>query len=55
MPDEQELPSLDLLADQVASERETMTSHAESLDTKAGVVLGFAGVEGCSKSGSSSP
>jgi hypothetical protein len=44
MPDEQELPSPDLLADQVASERETMTSHAESLDTKAGVVLGFAGV-----------
>ena len=29
---------------QVASERETMSAHAESLDAKAGVVLGFAGV-----------
>jgi hypothetical protein len=33
-----------VVADQVASERETMNAHAESLDTKAGVVLGFAGV-----------
>jgi hypothetical protein len=39
-----DLPSLDLVAGQVAAERETMNSHAESLDTKAGVVLGFAGV-----------
>lgn len=39
-----ELPSLDLVASQVATERATMSSHAESLDTKAGVVLGFAGV-----------
>jgi hypothetical protein len=38
------LPSLKLLASQVASERATMNQHAESLDTKAGVVLGFAGI-----------
>ncbi len=38
------LPSLELVAAQVARERETMNAHAESLDTKAGVVLGFAGV-----------
>jgi hypothetical protein len=38
------LLSLDVIADQVASERQTMNAHAESLDTKAGVVLGFAGV-----------
>lgn len=38
------LPSLDVIATQVASERGTMTSHAESLDNKAGVVLGFAGL-----------
>jgi hypothetical protein len=30
--------------DQVAAEREIMSARAESLDTKAGVVLGFAGV-----------
>jgi hypothetical protein len=38
------LPSLPILIDQVASERETIDTHSESLDTKAGVVLGFAGV-----------
>ena len=38
------LLSLDVIAAQVASERQTMNAHAESLDTKAGVVLGFAGV-----------
>lgn len=38
------LPSLGILADQVASEREATNAHAESLDTKAGVVLGFSGV-----------
>jgi cytochrome c biogenesis protein CcdA len=38
------LPSLSLILQQVAVERETMNAHAESLDTKAGVVLGFAGV-----------
>jgi hypothetical protein len=43
MSSEPLLPSLDLLLDQVARERETMNSHAESLDTKAGVVLGFSG------------
>jgi hypothetical protein len=38
------MPSLEVLLDQVASERATISSHGESLDTKAGVVLGFAGV-----------
>lgn len=38
------LLSLDVIAVQVASERQTMNAHAESLDTKAGVVLGFTGV-----------
>lgn len=37
-------PSLQILLERVASERETMNAHAESLDTKAGVILGFAGV-----------
>jgi hypothetical protein len=36
--------SLGVILDQVASERETMNTHAESLDTKAAVVLGFSGV-----------
>jgi hypothetical protein len=44
VPNDPVLPSLTVLADQVASERETMNAHAESLDGKAGVVLGFAGV-----------
>ncbi len=44
MADEPEVPSLALLVTQVASEREGMNAHAESLDTKAGVVLGFSGV-----------
>jgi hypothetical protein len=38
------LPSLAIVLGQVVAERDTMNSHAESLDTKAGVVLGFAGV-----------
>jgi hypothetical protein len=38
------LPSLNLVADQAATERETLRGHAESLDAKAGVVLGFSGV-----------
>lgn len=38
------LPSLTILLAQVATERRTMNAHAESLDSKAGVVLGFAGV-----------
>ncbi len=41
---DQQLPSLAILLAQIASERETMNAHAESLDGKAGVVLGFAGV-----------
>jgi hypothetical protein len=46
MPDEPllDIPSLGLLLEQVASERKTMDTHAESLETKAGVVLGFSGV-----------
>jgi hypothetical protein len=44
MPGEPELPSLPIIMAQVVSERETMNAHAESLDTKAGVVLGFTGV-----------
>jgi hypothetical protein len=44
VPDESELPSLAILVAQVSSERDGMNTHAESLDTKAGVVLGFAGV-----------
>jgi hypothetical protein len=42
--DDQQLPSLAIVLRQVAAERETMNAHAESLDGKAGVVLGFAGV-----------
>ncbi len=44
MPDTPALPSLQILLDQVASERELMNAHAESLDAKAGILLGFAGV-----------
>jgi len=44
MPVTPALPSLQILLDQVVSERETMNAHAESLDAKAGVILGFAGV-----------
>jgi hypothetical protein len=42
--DDDQLPSLGIVFTQVAAERETMNAHAESLDAKAGVVLGFAGV-----------
>lgn len=38
------LPSCKILLDQVAKERETMNAHADSLDTRAGFILGFAGV-----------
>ena len=38
------LPSLPLIAERVTAQRETMSNHAERLDTKAGVGLGFAGV-----------
>lgn len=41
---DQQLPSLAIVLAQVVAERETMNAHAESLDGKAGVVLGFAGV-----------
>jgi hypothetical protein len=44
MSEDLTLPSLSILVDQVASERATMDARAESLDTKAGLVLGFAGV-----------
>ena len=44
MTDMPALPSLQVLLDHVASERETINAHAESLDAKAGVILGFAGV-----------
>ncbi len=44
MDDDQRLPSLVIVLAQVAAERETMNAHAESLDGKAGVVLGFAGL-----------
>lgn len=38
------LPSLDLIAERVQTERDRIIGHAESLDTKAGIILGFAGV-----------
>ena len=44
MPDERELPSLRFITELVEAERATMNMHRESLDTKAGVILGFAGV-----------
>ena len=44
MSDTPALPSLKILLDQVASERETMNAHADGLDAKAGVTLGFAGI-----------
>jgi hypothetical protein len=44
MPDPAAMSSLSVVIDQVASERETMNAHAESLDGKAGIVLGFTGV-----------
>ncbi len=44
MDEEQQLPSPAIVLAQVVAERETMNAHAESLDGKAGVVLGFAGV-----------
>jgi len=42
--EDQQLPSLAIVLAQVVAERETMNAHAESLDGKAGVVLGFSGV-----------
>lgn len=37
------LPSLDLVAEKVRAERDGKARHFESLDTRAGIVLGFAG------------
>ncbi len=44
MDEDEDFPSLAVVLAQVAAERGTMNAHAESLDGKAGVVLGFAGV-----------
>src|ERR1700747_1870344 len=44
MPDQPSLPSLSILGELADTERAAMSAHAESLDTKAGGVLGFAGV-----------
>ena len=37
------LPSLELISDRVTEERRAIAAHADALDTKAGIVLGFAG------------
>jgi|SRR5680860_741334 len=37
------LPSLNLLAAEVRAERELLFRHADAVDAKAGIVLGFAG------------
>ncbi len=37
------LPSLDLIARRVDAEHETQIRHADALDAKAGIVLGFSG------------
>jgi hypothetical protein len=39
----QRLPSLDLIAEEVRSEREGQLRHFEALDAKAGIILGFSG------------
>ncbi len=44
MDEDQQLPSLAILLAQVVAEREAMNAHAESLDGRAGVVLGFSGI-----------
>lgn len=43
-PERVSLPSLPLLLDLVQAERDKQRAHFDGLDTKAGVVLGFAGV-----------
>jgi uncharacterized membrane protein len=42
--DRQGLPSPELVAAAVEKERDRQAGHAESLDSKAGILLGFAGV-----------
>lgn len=37
-------PSMGLVLDQLGKERDAINAHTDSLDTKAGLVLGFAGV-----------
>jgi hypothetical protein len=37
------LPSLELLAAEIAHERQEQSQHANALDSKAGITLGFAG------------
>ena len=44
MPEQEEVPSLQVIASRITAEREATNAHSESLDAKAGVVLGFAGV-----------
>lgn len=41
MPDG--LPSLELIAERVTQERRAIAAHADALDAKAGIVLGFSG------------
>lgn len=43
-PPPAEFPSLNLVLDQVAAERDAINAHTDSLTTKAGLVLGFAGI-----------
>ncbi|MCA1831775.1 MAG: hypothetical protein ABR548_14460 [Actinomycetota bacterium] len=38
------LPSIDIIAAQVAAERERQARHFEALDSKAGIIIGFAGI-----------
>lgn len=51
----QALPSLELIADLVLAEREAQLRHVESLDGKAGIVLGFAGTVAALGNTSASP
>ena len=42
-PVSKSLPSLDLIARRVDAEHDTHIRHADALDAKAGIVLGFSG------------
>ena len=44
MTDQPELPSLGLLVEAVRDERAERRAHLDAMDSKAGIVLGFAGV-----------